>query len=163
MVLNKEYCFLLGVTVLEVILFQQVFVNLILDVNYFKVMQEYVEHLRLVHLKHEAEIHESKFSEKSAVSTYILNFSSAFNFCLSLIYLLCVYVAMNQTSRGSKNSFTRFCGDFILLTKLVNLWYIFKISFCLLLFLILLVNTSMSFTDSGYLLSLLLASFGNTQ
>ena len=109
MVLNKEYCLLLGVTVLEVILFQQVFVNLILDVNHLKVMQEYVEHLRrLVHLKHEAEIHESKFSEKTAVSTFILTFSSAFNFCLSLIYLLCVYVAMNQTSQGSKNSFTRF-------------------------------------------------------
>ena len=161
MVLNKEYCLLLGVTVLEVILFQQVFVNLILDINHLKVMQAYVEHLRLVDQKY---ADESNVIENTGFSSYILNFSSAFNFCLSFIYLLCIYIAMSQTlqtTNETKKSFARFCGDFVILNKLVSLWYIFKITFCLFLFIILLVNTSISFTDSGHLLSLLLASFGN--
>ena len=161
MVLNKEYCLLLGVTVLEVILFQQVFVNLILDINHLKVMQAYVEDLCLADQKY---ADESNFTKNSGFLSYILNFSSAFNFCLSFIYLLCIYIAMSQTlqrTNETKKSFARFCGDFVLITRLVCLWYIFKITFCLFLFIILLVNTSISFTDSGHLLSLLLVSFGN--
>merc|ERR1711981_907305 len=106
MVLNKEFGLLVTVTVLEVVLFQQVFVNLIMDINHLKVMQDYVEHLQLV----AKDIQEAEFSEKTELSSYILNFSSAFNFCLSVVYMLCVYIAMNQTSRDSKRSFTKFCG-----------------------------------------------------
>ena len=121
MVLNKEYCMLLGVTVLEVILFQQVFVNLILDINHLKVIQTYVEHIRLVDQKYAEAIHESKFIENTGFSSYILNFCSAFNFRLSFIYLLCIYIAMSQTLPAineNKKSIARFCGDFALLNQL---------------------------------------------
>ena len=160
MALNKEFCLLVVVTVLEVILFQQVFVNLITDINHLKVIKEYIEHLKLVDKHHVKEIDESKFSEKTGLASYFLNFSSAFNFCLSFIYILCVYIAMNQTSKDSKRSLSRFCGDFVILSRLVNFWYIFKICLCISLFLVLRISTGMSFVDDGYFLCILLASFG---
>ena len=160
MALNKEFGLLVGVTVLEVILFQQVFVNLITDINHLKALQEYVEHLTMVDKHHVKEIDESKFSETTGFSSYILNFSAAFNFCLSFIYVLCVYIAMNQTSQDSKRSLSRFCADFVILSRLVFCWYIFKICFCISLFFILLVGANMSLGESGNFLIILFASFG---
>ena len=95
-----------------------------------------------------------------------------FNFCISFCYVGCLLpltwgliLAILSFKSGlnehKKCEVSKLCGDFIILTRLVSLWYIFKITFCLFLFIILLVNTSISFTDSGHLLSLLLASFGN--
>ena len=160
MALNKEFVLLVGVTILEVILFQQVFVNLITDINHLQVIQEYVEHLRMVSKQHEKELDESKFSEKTGLASYILNFSSAFNFCLSLIYVLCVYIAMNQSNQGSKRSFSRFCADFAILSRLVFLWYVFKMCFSCSLLFVLLLGTNMSFADGGSVLFILAASFG---
>lgn len=158
--INRDFVILLVVTVLEVILFQQVFVNLIIDINHLQIIQEYIAHLKMTNNNQAQEIDEAKFAEKTGPASFILNFSSAFNFCLSFIYVLCVYLAMNQTSRNNKQSFSRFCGNFTILSRIVFSWYVFKMCFSLTLLLILLLGTNTSLEDGGSVMFLLAASFG---
>ena len=162
MVLNRDFVLLVGVTVLEVILFQQVFVNLMTDINHLQVIQEYIAQLKITGKNQENELDETKFSEKTGLASYILNFSSAFNFCLSFIYILCVYIAINQTSQAQdkQRSFSKFCGDFALLSRFVFLWYVFKMFFSFSLLFVLLLGTNMSFAEGGSVLFILAASFG---
>eukprot|EP00092_Neocalanus_flemingeri_P010373 GFUD01011180.1.p1 GENE.GFUD01011180.1~~GFUD01011180.1.p1 ORF type:complete len:201 (+),score=33.65 GFUD01011180.1:178-780(+) len=159
MAFNRDFVLLVVVMVLEVILFQQVFVNLIVDMNHLQVIQEYIAYLKMSNNHKEKELDESEFSEKTGLASYFLNFSSAFNFCLSFIYVLCVYIGMNQTCEDNKKSFSRFCGDFSILSRFVFLWSIFKMCFSFSLLFVVLLGTNLSFADGGSVLSILAASF----
>ena len=68
--INRDFVILLVVTVLEVILFQQVFVNLIIDINHLQIIQEYIAHLKMTNNNQAQEIDEAKFAEKTGPASF---------------------------------------------------------------------------------------------
>ena len=120
-------------SILEIIIFQQVFVNLLLDLQTLKLCQQNSSTCDI-----------SNHVKSSAY--YILTLLSVINILLHITNLCFIYVVRSRLKNGRNSSFKIYFLDLPLLSDIVLGWSIFKIFFTLLLLLRLLNQEESSLT-----------------
>lgn len=136
---------LLVLAILETVLFQQVFVNLLQDLANLQLCQHSICDI-------------SNPIKTSAY--YFLSFCSTINILLHITNISFHYIVRRRQQNGRKKPFSFYCLDITLTRDMVMVWSVFKTIFSLFLFLSLLHKGSLSLPVGGSLTGILIFSTG---
>ena len=133
-------------TILEIILFQQVYVYLILDTILLEKCKRSVCDLE---------------NDGKTGTYYFLVICSVVNLLISCTNLVFIYIVRSRQINKRKEQFSVFCLNVSVIKEIVMCWSLFKITFSVIL-LLNISNTgdSRSWVDYGYFIPLFLFSCG---
>ena len=133
-------------TILEIILFQQVYVYLILDTILLEKCKKGVCDLE---------------NDGKTGTYYFLVICSVVNLLISCTNLVFIYIVRSRQINKRKEQFSVFCLNVSVIKEIVMCWSLFKITFSVIL-LLNISNTgdSRSWVDYGYFIPLFLFSCG---
>jgi len=128
-------------TILDILQFHEVYVNLLQDINIFQIYQN-----------------NSDVQDPDISANAFLVFCSSVNFFISLTYLAFVYVIRSRQKHYKPTQFSAACLNFSKLKEIYFVWSIFKILFSIILLVSFLVNRNsvipvfIFFSSAGFML-----------
>ena len=123
-------------TILEIIQFHQIYVNLLQEIHVFQIFQN-----------------NNDVEEKNISANNFLVFCSSVNFFISLAYLAFVYVIQRRKKHNKPSQLSVGCLNFSKLKEIHFVWSTFKIIFSTTLFVSFLVNRNKVVPISIFLFS----------